>query len=272
MPEASFVHETGAIDYTPAAATDAGVVFLHPMGMAAVVLAELAANELGTAATEGQFDLASASGTVFAAGEAVWWDDTNNLAVVSGASTASFLAGRAAVAKVSGQTTVRVDLNATSGHGALGSTLIADSSAVTNTTTETVVGTLTIPANTLRIGNVVEAVAAMIATATNSTDTFRFRIRLGGVAGTVVADSTAIDLADNDTAQHRLQIVVRAIGASGSVVAASHGMMKTTASHLVVGATTVDTTAAITLVATITESVANAGNSAKLTQFVATIR
>jgi predicted RecA/RadA family phage recombinase len=269
MTESNFVQDDGVLDYTPAAAVTAGLVLLHPTGRAAVVLASLAANQLGAVAVEGIFDLNSASATLFAEGEGVWWDDTNNLAVVAGTSTASFYVGRAITAKISGQLAVRVDLNAHS--GALRTAAIADSAAVTNTVTETVIGTLTIPAAHLRIGRIIRFMAALIATATNSTDTFRARVRIGGVAGTIVADTGAVDLADNDGAMLNGDIVVRAVGASGKIVAAARNTIKTTTTITTLAETMLDTTAAITLVFTLVESVASASNSAKATIFNAEI-
>lgn len=271
MAEAIYLSCGDALDYTPAAAVTAGKIVLLPSLLVGVVAVGVAANELAAAQTEGVYDVLTATGTTFDDGAPVYWDDTNKLAVNPGAATASFRLGRAIGAKVSGPTLVRVELNAPMGISAR-TVAVADSSAVTNVTAETIVGTFTIPANALKVGSVIEFLAGIIASATNSTDTFRVRVRIGGVSGTVVADSTAIDLANGDTGVLRGQVVVRATGASGSIAAASQSILKTTANPLVIGATTIDTTAAITLVATITESVASAGNSAVASVFTAEIR
>lgn len=271
MAEAIFVQCEDALDYTPAAAVAAGKVVLLPSQQAGVIPVTLAAGELGAAIVEGVFDIAAATGTTFDDGAPVYWDDTNKLAVAAGAATASWRLGRAIGAKASGPTVVRVELNAPIGH-TMRSVAVADSSAVTNTTTETVVGTFTIPAASLKVGNVIRFIAGIVASATNSTDTFRCRVRLGGASGTVVADTTAIDLANGDQGVMAGEITVRAVGASGSVAAASLSVLKTTATPIAIAGTTVDTTAAITLVATITESVANAGNSAVSTVFNAELR
>jgi predicted RecA/RadA family phage recombinase len=266
MAEALFIQDECDPDYTPGTATVAGTIILHSSGKAAVILAGLAAGELGAAIREGIFDVLAASGTTFADGESVWWDDTNNLAVNAGNANATFRVGLAVRAKVSGETVVRLSLNE-SDRDALNITTLADSAAVTNTVAETIAGTFTIPANTLKPGMVLDFLAAIIAAATNSTDTFRGRVRIGGVSGTVLADTTAIDLANGDTGVMHGQITVRAVGVSGSIAASSQSVLKTTANPVAIGATTLDTTVAQTLVVTIQESVASAGNSAVCSQF-----
>ena len=114
--------------------------------------------------------------------------------------------------------------------------------------------------------------AAAIATSTNGTDTFRYRVRLGGVAGSVVADSGAIDLANNDVLVAQGQIVIREDGAAGSIVGASQGVLKTTAFNTLLDATATDTTAALSLVLTCVQSVASASNSCRATAFNAIVR
>jgi predicted RecA/RadA family phage recombinase len=271
MAEALFIQDECDPDYTPGTATVAGTIILHSSGKAAVILAGLAAGEQGAAIREGIFDVLSASATLFDDGESVWWDDTNNLAVKAGAATATFRVGTAVRAKVNGETVVRLSLNEVD-RDAVSLTTLADSAAVTNVTAETIVGTYSIPANTLKAGMVLEFLASILASATNSTDTFRGRVRIGGVSGTVVADTTAIDLANGDQGVMHGQITVRAAGASGSIAASSQSVLKTTANPVAIGATTLDTTVAQTLVVTIQESVASAGNSAVCPQFNVTAR
>lgn len=267
---AAFVQSDCNRDYTPAAALDGGSVVLLGSGLIGITLTAIAAGVLGSVATEGLFDFNSASATVFTSGEDVFWDATNFLAVPAGDANATYRVGRATAAKVSGATTVRVLLN--SNEGSLNLTAVADSAAVSNTTTETVVGTFSIPAGALIQARIIDFMAALVATATNSTDTFRFRVRLGGVAGTVVGDTTAIDLANNDAGVIMGQVVIREDGAAGTFVAGSQSILKTTANPIVVQSTAIDTTTAKTLVVTIEESVASASNSAKLVAFNAIIR
>lgn len=262
--EAVYVQDDEILDFTPSGTDLGGRVNFLKDGRAAVIVADLDSGKKGAQYVEGVFDVTSASGTLFSEGEDVYWDDSANLAVNVGTAAARRI-GTALAAKISGQLVVRVCLNmAQQGND---SVAIADSSPVSNTVSETIVGTYTIPANSLRKGSVLEILAALIATATNATDTFQYRVRLGGIGGTVIADTTAIDLANNDVAVIRAQVVVRAEGAAGTFVAASQSISKTTANPVLTSQVTIDTTAAITVVVTITESVASAGNSALLRQF-----
>ena len=142
---------------------------------------------------------------------------------------------------------------------------MANGTAVTNTAAETVMASFAIPAGALKQGRIIDYFAAAIATATNGTDTFRYRVRLGGLTGSVVADSGAIDLANNDALVVQGQVVVREDGASGSIVGAAQGVLKTTAFNTLLDAAATDTTAALTLVLTCQQSAASAGNSARAT-------
>lgn len=273
MAEASFVQCDNMLDYAPTIATRAGAIILLAIGIAGVVGSGLDANALGAVRTEGMVDVQVASGTVFSDGEGVYWDNTNKLAVNAGAATASFRLGAAYGAKVAGTTTVRIMLNEMPSP-ALRSIAIADSAPVTNLTAETIIGSYVIPAGMLVQGRVIEFLAAAIAPLTNATDTFQFRVRLGGIGGQIVADSTAIDLANNDVGVQMGAIVVREDGtiATGLFTSAAQSMLKTTANPTIVQATAIDTTVAQTLVFTCTESVANVGNSAKATAFNVYVR
>jgi len=268
---AAFVQCDENLPYTPTSALDGGSVVLLPDGRVGVTLTAIAANVLGSVVAEGILDFNSASATVFSEGEDVFWDAVNFLAVPAGHADATYRVGRATRAKISGDLVVRVLLNATADM-ALRQVITANGTAVTNTVSETVMATFAIPAGALKQGRIIDFFAATIATSTNSTDTFRYRVRLGGVAGAVVADTTAIDLANNDIAVISGQVVVREDGASGSIVGASHGMLKTTGFNTLLDATALDTTAAQTLVLTCQQSVASASNSARATAFNAIVR
>jgi predicted RecA/RadA family phage recombinase len=268
---AAFVQCDDNLPYTPAAALDGGSVVLLPDGRVGVTLTAIAAGVLGAVVTEGILDFNSDTATLFSEGEDVFWDATNFLAVPAGNANASYRVGRATRAKISGDLVVRVLINATAGL-ALRQVITANGAAVTNTTAETAMASFVIPAGALKQGRIIDYFAATIATSTNGTDTFRYRVRLGGVAGSVVADTGAIDLANNDIAVIAGQVVVREDGASGSIVAAAHGMLKTTGFNTLLDATAVDTTAALTLVLTCTQSAASASNSTRATLFNAIVR
>lgn len=145
--------------------------------------------------------------------------------------------------------------------------IAAASSAVTNTITETTFsnGSVTIPANTLKVGDVIRVRAQGIATSTNSTDTLTVRSLIGT---DVLATTGAVDVANNDIFTIDVTMVVRTIGATGTFVAfgdVSIGAGGTvTRKSVYLGSTTIDTTAAATLTVKATWSVASASNSCRL--------
>lgn len=142
----------------------------------------------------------------------------------------------------------------------------APSAAVSNTTTETAFDkSFAIPANSLVAGEVLTIQGQGIATATNSTDTLRCKLYLGT---TVIADTGALDVANNDIFTFQATLIIRTIGASGTFVAEGEVSIGTpgtaTVKTFVLGSTAIDTTVANTLAIKATWSVANAGNSVRL--------
>lgn len=109
MSESTYHSEGVLIDYTPGTAKAAGDIEFHG-DIAGQVVTDLAANEKGALRIEGVVSLTKASGTVFAAGAVVHWDNTNELAV---ASETDGIVGRAVGGGADGQTYVLVKLNAT---------------------------------------------------------------------------------------------------------------------------------------------------------------
>lgn len=155
---------------------------------------------------------------------------------------------------------------------------VAASTAVSNTITETTFDTsgVSIPANTLKAGDVIEVEAWVRHTAQNSTDTSTIKLKLG--ASTVIVSTGALDVAVDDLAYIKATLTVRTIGASGTLVATGIAAIGTGGTTGAIGAltakpfwlasVTIDTTAALTVNVTETWSVANAGNSSRLDSFV----
>lgn len=142
----------------------------------------------------------------------------------------------------------------------------AASAAVTNTVTETAFDkSYSIPANTLQPGDVIRVRAQGIATATNSTDTLDAQLRLGT---TDILATGAVDVANNDVFFIDADIVIRTVGASGTMVAVGHTAIgapgTVTSKPKFLASTAIDTTAAISVNVSATWSVANAGNSCRL--------
>lgn len=125
-----------------------------------------------------------------------------------------------------------------------------------------------IPADLLVAGTVISFQAVVTAVATVSTDTLTCRVRLGGVAGTQIVTSGAVDVADNDIWIVKGQIVIRTAGASGTMFAAGSEILDapgTATESWVLQSTAVDTTAALDMVVTAEWSTTNA-NEARLDQ------
>ena len=108
MPQATFSHEGGSIDYTPGSAVSAGDVVVQGdlIGIAAV---DIAANKLGSLQVEGVFDVTKATNVAYATvGTILYWDDTNN--VVTTTSAGNKQIGKTVRAAGTTDPTVRVKL------------------------------------------------------------------------------------------------------------------------------------------------------------------
>ena len=109
-------------------------------------------------------------------------------------------------------------------------TQTAASTAITNTTTQTVFdqGVYSVKANTMTAGKILRVRGQGIATSTNSTDTLTIRLIIGGsetnTTGTILAQSAAVDVANNDIFRFEFDIIPRAAqGATAACV--GHGFM-----------------------------------------------
>lgn len=147
--------------------------------------------------------------------------------------------------------------------------MTAAGTALTNTTDETALGSYTIPANTLAAGSLIKVYFQGIATATNSSDTLAVKLYIGGIGGTALITSAAVDVSDNNLFFGTTNIIVRTAGSSGTMVA--HGFYKTTAAEGtatikddVLASTALDTTVDKAITVAGTWSVASASNSCRL--------
>lgn len=274
--ESLTIRPAGSHRLVAAGALSSGEVQQLADGRASVVdgLAAIAANDTHDQVIEGIRSFVSASAVTFSKGDQVYWDVANNTAVtLANAAAGDIYLGRAHKAKVSGELVVQVDVNALCemhcrGEGKLYAQ-VAASAAVTNTTTETNFDkTYSIPAGKLKAGDILRIRAQVIATATNATDTLTVRLKLGST--TIVATS-AVDVANNDIAVLDVTIILRTVGASGTMVAfgfVSLGVPGTATGRAVnLASTAVDTTAALVAAVSAEWSVANAGNSCRLDGF-----
>lgn len=123
-------------------------------------------------------------------------------------------------------------------------------------------GSFSIP-STVAAGDVIRFSAYVAVPTTVSTDTLRLRVRVGGLSGTAIFDSTAIDVSNNDLFHVTGEITFRTVGASGTAIAVVGGYSTAggTAGPIDASATalsSLDTTAAITLAVTGVWSTENA--------------
>lgn len=147
----------------------------------------------------------------------------------------------------------------------------AASTAVSNTVAETVFDTkYTIPKNSLQPGQKIRIRFQGIATATNSTDTLTIKLYIGGTSGTALIAEAATDVADNNVFQGEYELIVRTVGASGTIVGvgtyksvpAAEGTM--TIKDDILASTTIDTTSSKDISVSATWSVASSSNSCRL--------
>lgn len=84
MPQAVFVQEGDAIDFTPAADVPAGEVVVQG-DLVGVAKCDIKANTLGALSVVGVFDFPKATGgsSAIAAGAIVYWNDTTNVATTT---------------------------------------------------------------------------------------------------------------------------------------------------------------------------------------------
>lgn len=108
MPQATYVQDGDAIDYTPGAAVATGDVVVQG-DLVGVVKRPLAANETGAIEVEGVFDFAKATNVAYTVGTIMYWDDTANL--VTTTATGNKQIGKVVRAAATADPTVRVRLS-----------------------------------------------------------------------------------------------------------------------------------------------------------------
>jgi predicted RecA/RadA family phage recombinase len=262
---AQFVQEGCSIDYTPAADVAVGAVVVQGE-LVGVAKRPIPANTPGALAVVGVFDFpkATGAGTAINVGANVYWN-----AAAQQAGTLSYGSaplGVAVKAAADADSSVRVRLLSDTVPKELIYSAEGASANVTNTVAETDFDkSVSIPANSLKVGDVLRVRLGALAPSTNATDTLTLKLKLGN---TVIISTGAVDVANNDAGYIETDLVIRAIGAAGSFVAVgvqALGVPGTvTAKPFILGATALDTTVAQTLKASAQWSVANAGDIARL--------
>lgn len=149
----------------------------------------------------------------------------------------------------------------------------AESAEHENTTDEAIFDkSYTLPANFLKAGDVLHIVGQVTVNDNNSTDTLTLTLRIGGLSGTAVIATAAVDVADADVGFIDCYVAIRTIGAAGTFVATGTqglGVPGTvTAKPFTKGSTAIDTTTAQVIAISADWSVAHADNEASLTSLI----
>lgn len=157
--------------------------------------------------------------------------------------------------------------------GGLFSRLQALGTALTNSSTETILASKTIPADTLRIGMAVDVEGMVEVTAAQSTDTLTLKAYLGS---TEIFAMSAVDVAANDLSSFRVKLVsLTAPGATVDVYAIGEYSIFGSTSTVAVKAkkTSIATNGDLVLSIKGTWSVAGSGgaNSARAVNFDVTV-
>lgn len=110
MAFAVFVHDGECIDYTPGAAVAAGDVVVQG-DLVGVAKRPIAANDLGSLALSGVFDIAKIAATALAVGAVVYWDAAAKVATNTANAGANKTLGKVVKAALAADATVRVRLS-----------------------------------------------------------------------------------------------------------------------------------------------------------------
>jgi hypothetical protein len=135
---------------------------------------------------------------------------------------------------------------------------------VTNSTSEVVLGTVTLPAFSVKKRHRINAFALAKTTATNSTDTFALKLKQGS---TILSTVTAFDAADNDECFIDFKGSIDASGEKLHGVAYDGRKGQAFANPEITSDLAFDTDANVVYTVTGQWSVANAGNIAVLKDF-----
>ncbi len=105
---AEFVQEGAAVDYTPTEDLTAGSVVVQGE-LVGITKHDIKANQLGSIAVEGVFDIVKDPAASISAGAKVYWDSVNSQAVTT--ATGNKLLGKAVLSAGVNDGTVRVRLS-----------------------------------------------------------------------------------------------------------------------------------------------------------------
>ena len=145
--------------------------------------------------------------------------------------------------------------------------IVAPSAAIGGSTAEVAFDeNYTLPAATLQVGSIIKIRGFVEATTTVSTDTLTIKVKLGS---TILLESAAVNVSDNDTCYFDTIVSVRTIGGSGTMVGSGLIILGTESSakmdYSTLASTAVDTTGTLLVSVTAQWSTTEA-NSCRLDQ------
>jgi hypothetical protein len=150
----------------------------------------------------------------------------------------------------------------------------AASTAVSNTvsTEQDYSLTYTVPANLLKVGDVLNIRGHIVVSAAASTDTITVKVYLGATA---LVTTAAVDAATGDIITFNIDVVIRTIGATGTYVAWNHNANGVPATGTVkagfVASTAIDTTATNVIKASSTWSATTATCTSAVQSLIVTL-
>jgi len=132
--------------------------------------------------------------------------------------------------------------------------------------------TYTLPANMLKVGDVLNIKGHIVVSATASTDTITVKVYLGSTA---IVTTAAVDAATGDIITFNVNVVIRTIGASGTFVAYNHNANGVPATGTVkagfVASTAIDTTTTKVIKASSTWSATSATCTSAVQSLIVTL-
>ncbi|MCC7085004.1 MAG: DUF2190 family protein [Pirellulales bacterium] len=216
MSTAQFVQEGASIDYTPAADVADGQVVVQG-DLVGVANRAIPAGAPGSLAVEGVFDFPKATDVAYSFGTILFWDPTAGIVTLTGGSNKQ--AGKVVRAAATTDPTVRVRLASQAKPGTLLYANTAASAAIANTAAETPFDkSATIPADSLKAGDVLRIRALVFVTSTSGSPAFTIRLKAGSTAiavDTFIAGAIAPIMPIYVDAT----VVFRAVGVGGQYVA-----------------------------------------------------
>ena len=263
-PNVLFSNFEDTINFTTiASSNNVGDVILLDGGIGVLMNPSTAAGTQCPLKVRGNvLNLTKGNGTAWSQGAALFWDPVN--LVLTNVPTL-YPAGEALETHVSADLLAGVYLTTRGRGGLIGSA--AQATGLTGST-ETVAATINIPANLLIAGDQLAIMAAIAATGENSTDTLQVRIRIGGLTGTVVADTGTVQMASATGAVLQAFLQAGVISATiGTMYGAGVAVAAATAKSVAASVTSLNNTAAIAVVVTYVFSSSSASDTANLNAF-----